>query len=125
MTTSLYIQCIAMFILGQGIDLFLIKIPELRNLYRKANEGFSWKKYWEGDWNVIVGTFLVGIMFVIGTDQILKLKPAILDYIKWLFAGLGGFGSTIIVSKWSSCKKYIMNIIDTKTNELDDIKKGQ
>lgn len=120
MTTSLYLQCIAMFLLGQGVDLFLMKIPELRDLYKKANENFSWHKYWESDWNVIVGTMLFGAMCIIGLDQILKLKPEILDYVKWFFAGVGGFGSAIIVSKWSKCKKYIMGIIDNKTNIADD-----
>lgn len=121
MTTSLYIQCIAMFLLGQGVDLFLMKIPEYRTLYRKANEDFSWGKYWSSDWNVIVGTILFGAICVIGTDQILNLKPSVLYYIKWVFAGLGGMGSAIIVSKWSSCKKYIMDVIDKKTNISDSV----
>lgn len=122
MSTILYLQCIAMFLLGQGVDLFLMKIPEYRNLYRKANEEFSWKKYWQSDWNVIIGTMIFGAICVIGIDQILQLKPAVLYYVKWLFAGIGGFGSAIIVSKWSSCKRYIMNIIDAKTNIADNKK---
>lgn len=119
MTTSLYLQCIAMFILGQGLDLFLMKIPELRTLWAKSNESFSWKKYWASDWNVIVGTLILCAVCVIGSDQVLKLKPAIVDYIKWLFVALGGFGSSVIVTKWGSAKKYILDVIDKKTNIAD------
>lgn len=119
MTLSLYLQCVAMFICGQAVDLFLLKIPELRALYRKANEDFNWKKYWQSDWNVIVGTQIVGAMVVLGLNEIVQWKPAILDYVKWFFGGLGAVGSAIIVSKWSGCKKYIMSIIDNKTNIAD------
>jgi len=120
MTTSLYLQCALMFILGQAIDLFLIKIPEYRELFRKANEDFNWNRYWKSDWNVIIGTLIVGAVLIVGADQILKLKPAVLDYIKWVFAGAGAIGSAIIVSQWSKCKKYIIDIIDKKTNIADN-----
>lgn len=119
MTTSLYIQCIAMYILGQFIHLFLIKIPEYKKLWKTANEQFSMKKYWETDWNVVVGTLLIGIMLVIGVDQLLNLKPEVLKWVKWFFAGMGGFGSAIIVSKWSTAYKFITGIIDQKTNIAD------
>lgn len=116
MTTSLYLQCIAMFILGQSLDLFLMKIPELRTLYAKTNEQFCWSKYWKSDWNVVCGTLALCAILVIGQDQLLKLKPAIADYLKWLYVAMGGFGSSVIVSKWGSAKKYILSIIDIKAN---------
>jgi len=119
MTTSLYLQCAIMYILGQAVDLFLIKIPEYRELFRKANTEFSWGKYWKSDWNVIIGTLIVGAILIVGADEILKLKPAALNYIKYLFAGAGAILSAIIVSQWSKCKKYIIDVIDKKTNIAD------
>ena len=119
MTTSLYIQCIAMFIGGQALDLFLMKIPELRTLWAKSNESFSWKRYWQSDWNVIIGTLVLCAICVIGLDQIVQAKPNVINYIKWLFVAIGGFGSSVIVSKWGSAKKYILDIIDKKTNIAD------
>lgn len=121
MTLSLYLQCVAMYLLGQAVDLFLLKIPELRSLYRKANEDFCWKKYWQTDWNVIIGTQVVGAMLILGLNELTQWKPQILDYIKWFFGGIGAVGSSIIVSKWSQTKKYIMNIIDSKTNIADKV----
>ena len=82
MTLSLYFQCVAMYLLGQAVDLFLLKIPELRTLYRKANEDFCWKKYWQSDWNVIIGTQVVGLMLVLGLNELTHWKPAILEYVK-------------------------------------------
>lgn len=121
MTLSLYIQCVAMYLLGQAVDLFLLKIPELRTLYRKANEDFCWKKYWQTDWNVIIGTQVVGAMLILGLNELTQWKPQILDYIKWFFGGVGAVGSSIIVSRWSQAKKYIMNVIDNKTNIADKV----
>lgn len=121
MTLSLYLQCVAMFILGQAIDLFLFKIPELRKMYANANEDFVWSKYWKSDWNTIVGTQLIGAVLIIGLDQLTHWKPAIVDYTKWFFCGFGAWGSSIVVSKGSAAKKYIMNIIDHKTNVADKV----
>lgn len=122
MTTSLYIWCSVMYLLGHGIDLFLVKIPELRTLWAKSNETFCWNKYWKSDWNVMAGTILVGAALIIGIDEFANIKPAIMNYVKWFFAGAGALASTIIASKFGTAKKYIMNIIDKKTNELDNLK---
>ena len=108
-----------MFLLGHGFDLFFSKIPEYRNLFAKANETFSWNKYWKSDWNIIIGTVVVGVMLIIGLDQLVSWKPGVLDYVKWFFAGVGGLCS-IIAGRWSNCKKYISKIIDDKTNIADE-----
>lgn len=120
MSTSLYIQCALMYILGQGFDLFLIKVPEYRDLYRKANEKFSWSKYWDSDWNIVIGTLILGSILIIGADQLIYWKPGVLEYVKWFFAAIGGLGSSFIASKWSRCKKYITAVIDEKTNIADN-----
>lgn len=119
LTFWLYAQCVLMFLLGQAVDLLLIKIPELRKLWSKSNEAFSWKKYWNSDWNVIIGTFALGAMLFLGLDQIIKFKPWVLDWVKWICGGAGFMMSSIIVSRASRAKKFIMSIIDKKTNIAD------
>lgn len=116
MSTSLYLQCFGMYIIGALIIFFLVTIPELRALYAKSNEKFSWSRYWQGDWNIIVGTLLVGLVLIIGLDQLVKWKPGVLDYVKWFFAGAGAFLTPIIASKYGTAKKYILKIIDIKAN---------
>lgn len=119
MTPWLYLQCVTMFILGQAFMLFLFKIPGLITLYKKANEEFSWKKYWKGDWYIIVGTQILGAMVIFGLDEIFHWRPNIINWIKWGFALLGAIGAEVAVSKLSVAKKYIMNAIDQKTNIAD------
>lgn len=121
MTLWLYLQCVFMFIGGQLIHLFLIKIPALRKRAIAANKTFSTKEYWQEDWTVIVGTQVVGMVVILGLDQIVHWKPVILDWVKWWFAGLGAFGSTLIMSKWSPFEKKLLNIIDVKTNIADGV----
>lgn len=50
MTFWLYIQCVLMFIGGQAIHLFLIKIPAIRKRARAANKEFTVSEYWKEDW---------------------------------------------------------------------------
>lgn len=119
MTLSLYLQCCLMYLLGQAVDLFLTKVPEYKKLYLKANEEFMWKRYWQSDWYLILGTQAFGAMLILGLDQVIAWKPAILEYVKWFFGGIGWGGSSFILSKWSACKKYIEGVIDFKTNKAD------
>jgi hypothetical protein len=124
MTKSLYIQCVAMFILGQAAHLFLIKVPAVKQRCRAANKPFTWKEWWNCDWNVVIGTQIVGALVIIGLDQLLNWKPFILDYVKWFFAGVGAFGSTVAMAKWSQYEKSLNALLDVKSNVADAITGG-
>lgn len=119
MTIFLYLQCVAMYILGQALHILLIKVPAVKERTLKANENFTWKKYWDCDWNVIIGNMVFGAMLVIGLDQIIHWKPEILDVVKWFFGGLGFAGSVIVLAKWSKYEKSLQNTIDIKTDIAD------
>lgn len=124
MTLSLYIQCAAMFILGQALHLFLIKIPAVKARTRAANKTYLFKEWWNCDWNIILATAVIGCMAILGLDQLLNWKPAILEYVKWFFAGIGAFGSTIAMSKFSQYEKEITKILDFKANISDNVTGG-
>src|SRR5437762_13515301 len=98
MTLSLYLQCVAMFILGQALHLFLIKVPQIKTQSRAVGKPFAWKSWWNCDWNIIIATQIIGALFIVGLDQFLNWKPEVLNYVKWFFAGLGAFGSTIAMA---------------------------
>jgi hypothetical protein len=121
MTLFLYLQCVLMFIGGQAIHLFLVKIPALKKRARAANKDFAMKEYWAEDWPIVVGTQVVGMVVILGLDQIVHWKPVILDWVKWWFALLGAFGSTVIMSRWSPFEKKLLNVIDVKTNIADGV----
>ena len=121
MTLSLYLQCVLMFILGQAAHLFLVKVPSIKERCRAANKKFTWKEWWDCDWNVIIGTQIIGALIIIGLDQVLHWKPQILEYVKWFFAGMGAFGSTIAMAKMSQFEKSINGLIDIKSNVSDTV----
>jgi hypothetical protein len=120
MTPKLYAFCVLFWILGQAVDLFLLTIPELKALYKKANEQFSLKEYWKHDWNKIVGIQCLGAMIILGLDQIIHFKPQIADWSKWFF-GVAGIVSSTFASRYGSYKKKVISIIDRKTNIADGI----
>jgi hypothetical protein len=120
MTTWLYVQCVLMFLLGQAVHIFLIKVPAVKERARAANKKFSWAEWWGCDWNVIIGTLIIGLLITLGLDEILKWKPVIWDYVKWFYAGIGAFGSTIALAKFSQFEKGLTALIDVKTNIADE-----
>jgi hypothetical protein len=124
MTTLMYWFCVAMFVLGQAAHLFLLKIPEMRKTANALNKGFYFKEWWKCDWNIIIGTQVIGAMFILGLDQFLHWKPEIIDYVKWFFALLGAFGSTIAMTYGSKYADTLKHLVDIKSNVSDAITGG-
>lgn len=119
MTLSLYLQCGLMYIIGQALHLFVFKIPAAKARAANGNIEFSFKQYWNSDWHLIIGNQLLGIMILIGLDQLAHFRPAIMEYVKWFFAAVGYMGSSAILSKFSQYEKAIQSVIDIKTNRLN------
>lgn len=121
MTVSLYLQCVAMLILGQMLQVFLIKVPDLKQRAKLANQQFIWKDWWKQDWNVVIGTTILGAIAVIGLNELTSWKPEILGYVKWFFAAIGAVGSNVFMAKYSQYAKYFNEVIDIKTNIADGL----
>lgn len=125
MSTSLTIQCVLMLVLGQLAQLFLMKIPDMKKQARLANAQFIWKDWWVADWNLVMGTAVLGSMALIGLDELFHWKPDIMEYVKWFFAAIGALGSYVVMSKWSKYAAYFNEVIDVKTNKADGIEPPQ
>jgi hypothetical protein len=123
-TTFLLFQCILMFICGQVVHLLLVKMPAIKKRARSVNKKFYFKEWWNEDWNIIIGTQFIGAMFIIGLDQFLNWKPDVLEYIKWFFAAVGAFGSTVAMSRFSHYEKMITGLTDIKSNIADAMTGG-
>jgi hypothetical protein len=113
-----------MMILGQMAHLFLLKIPAVKDRCRAANKPFTWREWWNCDWNVVIGTLVIGALFIIGLDQFLNWKPQVLNYVKWFFAGIGAFGSTAAMAYFSKYEKQLMALLDVKSNVSDAVTGG-
>ena len=111
-----------MVVLGQALQVLLIKIPDLKKRAKIANQLFIWKDWWSSDSNLVWGTFAFGAMVIIGFDEVTHYKPEILHAVKWFFAGIGAFGSNFVMAKWSKYGKYFDDVTDEKTNIADGIK---
>lgn len=124
MSHETYIFCVAMFILGQAADLFLFKIPDLRKTSRALNKTFYLKQWWNCDWNIIIGTQVIGALCIFGIDELVHWKPGILEYVKWFFAAVGAFGSEIAMTKGSQFKKQLTALTDVKASVSDAVTGG-
>lgn len=120
----MYWFCVAMFVLGQLAHLFLVKIPSVKIRCRAANKTFIFKEWWACDWNIIIGTQVIGALVILGLDELISWKPDVLDYVKWFFAGVGAFGSTIAMAKASQFEKGLTGLIDIKSNVSDSVTGG-
>lgn len=114
----IYIQYAIMYLIGQALHLFLIKIPELRELSRTNNYKFTISNWWAQDWNIIIGSLLLGPSLLIGLDQLIKIKPWIEDVAVWMFWGVGVLGS-MIAMRFSKYSKIVMGYLDIKANITD------
>lgn len=120
MSHWLYLQCVIMFVLGQALHLFLVKVPAIKERCRVANKPFSWNEWWGCDWNIIIGTQVAGALVIFGLDEIVNWKPEVLSYVKWFFAAVGAFGSTVAMSKMSQFEKGLNKVVDIKTDIADN-----
>ena len=110
-----------MLILGQALQIFLIKIPDIKKQAKLANQKFIWKDWWTADWNLVVSTAILGALAIIGLDEITHWRPDVLQYVKWFFAAIGALGSYVMLAKFSSYVKYFDGVIDAKTNLADGL----
>lgn len=120
MTQALYNY----FMIGSlGVLLqILSKIKTLQVKSKLANHNFSFKEYFSDDWATIAASFVSVLILCYCLDEILAVKPVLVDYIKWLFVFVGFTGSSVIQSLFSVTSKKINDIIDIKTNLADDVK---
>lgn len=123
-STWLLVQCVIMALLGQTLHLLLVKIPSFKKKSQAANKNFSFKEMWLCDWNVIVATAIIIALVTIGLDQLIAWKPQIKDYVKWYYAGLGAFGSTIAMSRFSQFEAGLTNLLSVKSNVSDAVTGG-
>lgn len=97
----------------------LFKANSLQKDAKAANVDFSISKYIKLDWFGISASFLMVFVWVFLFGEVANKYPAILDYVRCTFAGMGFFGSYIIQTINSRGKSYIRKIVDRKTDIAD------
>jgi len=107
--------------LGILLHTFAVKLPSLNQKAIKANHPFSVAEWFKNDWWTIAASFAAVLILIVGLDEAIQLKPAIKDYIKWLFAFVGFTGSSLIQAVFSVMNRKLMAVIDIKTNLADGV----
>lgn len=113
-----------MFILGQAVHLFIIKIPSLKTRAKATNKLFVFKEWWDCEWHLVLGTQCLGLASLVGIDEIANWKPEIWEAVKWFFFAVGAVGSSFIIAKWSKYEPTLINLIDVKSNIADTVMGG-
>lgn len=116
MNWLLLVQCLTMFLGGQAVHLFLIKMPAIKKRSASANRPFYFGEWMSEDRYAIIGTQAIGIVAFIGLDE---LPPYVMEYVKWFFCLIGAFGSTVVMSKWSQFEQKVLSLADIKANIAD------
>lgn len=118
MDIKMYGACFAVALVGMALQTVL-KIDSLQKKARAANVKFGPADYFKNDWLSITASILTIILFLMFLDNLLKWKPAIIDFVKILFAFVGYTGSDIASRLFSVVNNKINSIIDVKTGKSD------
>lgn len=97
------------------------KIQALKIRSKAANHSFTFKDYFTDDWPAILASFVSVAIAVLCVNELLKIKPALGDYIKWFFVFIGYTGSSLVQAVLSVTGKKLLAVIDIKTNVADGV----
>jgi hypothetical protein len=118
MTTILFFECFLIGLLGIAFQT-MIKIKLLNDKAKAANVAFKVKDYFTQDYPTIILNLIVLCVCILSFDEIMKFKPAILDYVKFFYFFVGFTGAAIFNALLSNVNKKLMKTIDEKTNVAD------
>jgi hypothetical protein len=118
MTFQLYLVCFAVALVGMALHTAL-KMKGLQDKARLANVEFKPSSYFKQDWLSLTASFLTIILFLLFIDNILKWKPAVIDFVKIGMAFVGYTGSDLASRIFGVVNKKINLAIDHKTTMAD------
>jgi hypothetical protein len=121
MPDEIYIKCFTACLIGNLCHV-VWKIYTLHLDFKLANEHFSIKKYFAGDWPAIAIDLIFSFAVVYVADELLGHSEYLLNKVKILFLFVGFSGSVVFHSLMSRAETKFRQIVDKKTNELDKLK---
>lgn len=118
MNFTLLIQCLLMGLAGLIIHI-LKGLGDMQKLAAVSNVPFSVQEYFKKEWVSMTISFVVLLMATVGIDEIINWQPVVLKFVKWFFPVVGFAGDVIIFALFGQTKKWLLAIIDRKTNIAD------
>jgi hypothetical protein len=108
-----------MGMLGLLFHVFVIKLPALKKRSAVANIHFSFGNYLQDDWIALSASVIALIIALMGIDELIKYKPIVGEFVKWLFVFVGYTGSSTLQALLSKTDTAINKIVDRKTDVAD------
>lgn len=118
MTPIDYLSCFFIATIGSLLQAALY----LKNVQAKAqlaNVAFDASTYFKKDWLSIVVSMLTIMMFLMLIGEAIKIKPEIVNYIKFGFSFIGYFSQDIASRLFGAMNKKVNDVIDRKTTISD------
>lgn len=119
MTTLAFLQSFGAGVLGILFHIFVIKLPSLKKRSQAANLSFTFKEYIQEDWLALAASFIALFIALMVIDEVVKYKPIIADFLKWIFVFIGYTGSSTLVALLSKTDTVINKVVDIKTDVAD------
>lgn len=98
----------------------IIKAQSVKKRFKAANQEFVISKFLRDEALAIASSVITVVLCLVVIDELFRISPRVADYIKALFAFMGYTGASIIQHVFGKSEKYILNIIDKKTNIADN-----
>lgn len=120
MTSETYLICIISGILGQLFHV-AIRVVKLAKRAKLANAEFSVGQYFNDDKWPIGLNLLALVITVYLTPEIVKIRPDVMEYLRFSFIAFGYTGSSLLSTVLSKAETKINSIINEKTDKADGI----
>lgn len=119
MKTLAFVQCFGAGVLGILFHIFVVKLPSLKKRAKAANLEFTLKDYLQDDWIALGASLLALFIALMCIDEVVKYKPIVADFVKWLFVFVGYTGSSTLQALLSKTDTAINAVVDKKTDVAD------
>ena len=118
MDIQIYLKCFAVALIGWIIQTAL-KMKALETKAKAANVPFKFSDYFKEDKFSVLVSLATIVMFLFVLDELFRISPKVMDYIKVVFAFVGYTSSDIASRLFSVINKRLNDTIDRKTNIAD------
>lgn len=119
MTLQTYLWCFIAGLLGIGLHIWAVKLPNIKAQAKVGNIPFSYSKYFQDDLPAILSSAITVAIFLVILDELVAFKPAVIPFLKAGFIFVGFTGSSILIALLGKASKRVNNIVDAKTDIAD------
>lgn len=115
MNTQMYLLCLIAGILGILFHT-IIKMQAVKKRLEATGIGFSIRAYLSSEWLALTASFLTVCIFIFILDEVTKIKPQVVDYLKYFFIFIGYTGSSILLSVLGRTDKAVNKVLNNEPN---------